>query len=199
MVCCTSWTPVEGEGHGATCPPLRCWRTAYLWPRYAGGTIIFCRMKATCSCPLPAMHGLLVMLFGCFCRTTSLQMVARDVWLQSLNAGFFFLTGGVEELQALADFIVNVRAGVSATRSAAVGKTSFTLAVEAGVKEANVRARHPTFCTVLLRRLDLIASHIEPSPCGRNVVSKGSRGRRARQLHSSVEVSGGKKCEPFGI
>ncbi|KAF5217848.1 hypothetical protein ECC02_009273 [Trypanosoma cruzi] len=112
---------------------------------------------------------------------------------------FFFLTGGVEELQALADFIVNVRAGVSATRSAAVGKTCFTIAVEAGIKGANVRAHHPTFCTVLPRRLDLIASHIEPSPCGRNVVSKGSRGRRARQLYSSVEVSGGKKCEPFGI
>ncbi|RNC52124.1 hypothetical protein TcCL_ESM10681 [Trypanosoma cruzi] len=110
-----------------------------------------------------------------------------------------FLTGGVEELQALADFIAGVRAGVSATQSAAVGKTSFTLAVEAGVKGANVRAHHPTFCTVLPRRLDLIASHIEPSPCGRNVVSKGSRGRRARQLHSSVEVSRGKKCEPFGI
>ncbi|RNC51020.1 hypothetical protein TcCL_ESM11903 [Trypanosoma cruzi] len=112
---------------------------------------------------------------------------------------FFFCTGGVEELQALADVIAGVRAGVSATRSAAVGKTSFTLAVGAGINEANVRAHHPTFCTVLLRRLDLIASHIEPSPCGCNVVSKGSRGRRARQLHSSVEVSGGKKCEPFGI
>ncbi|KAF5217660.1 hypothetical protein ECC02_009476 [Trypanosoma cruzi] len=112
---------------------------------------------------------------------------------------FFFLTGGVEELQALADVIAGVRAFVSVTRSAAVGKTSFTLAVEAGIDEANVRAHHPTFCTVLPRRLDLIASHIGPSPCGRNVVSRRSRGRRARQLYSSVEVSRGKKYEPFGI
>ncbi|KAF8293721.1 hypothetical protein TcYC6_0104630 [Trypanosoma cruzi] len=111
----------------------------------------------------------------------------------------FFLTGGVEELQAIADVIAGVRAGVSATRSAAVGKTSFTLPAEAGINEANVRAHHPTFCTVLPRRLDVIASHIGPSPCGRNVASRRSRGRRARQLHSFVEVSRGKKCEPFGI
>ncbi|PWV08761.1 hypothetical protein C3747_86g250 [Trypanosoma cruzi] len=63
MVCCTSWAPVEGEGHGATCPPLRCWCTAYLWPRYAGGIVLRCRMKATRSCPLPAMNGLLVIYF----------------------------------------------------------------------------------------------------------------------------------------
>ncbi|RNE98178.1 mucin-associated surface protein (MASP) [Trypanosoma cruzi] len=107
-------------------------------------------------------------------------MVTRDVWLQSLSAAFF-LTGGVGELQALADVIAGVRAGVSVTRSAVVGKTCFTLAVEAGIDEANVRAHHSTFCTVLPRRLDLIASHIEPSPCGRNVASKRSRGRRARQ------------------
>ncbi|RNC54043.1 hypothetical protein TcCL_ESM08553 [Trypanosoma cruzi] len=112
---------------------------------------------------------------------------------------FFFLTGGVEELQAIADVIAGVRAGVSATRSAAAGKTSFTLPAEAGINEANVRAHHPTFCTVLPRRLDVIASQIGPSPCGRNVASRRSRGRRARQLHSFVEVSRGKKCEPFGI
>ncbi|RNC39336.1 hypothetical protein TcCL_NonESM11328 [Trypanosoma cruzi] len=112
---------------------------------------------------------------------------------------WFFLTDGVKELQALADVIAGVNAGVSATRSVAVGKTSFTFAAEAGINEANVRAHHPTFCTVLSRRLDLIASHIEPSPCGRNVASKRSRGRRARHLHSSVEVSRGRKCEPFGI
>ncbi|RNC56459.1 hypothetical protein TcCL_ESM05970 [Trypanosoma cruzi] len=111
---------------------------------------------------------------------------------------FFFLTGGVEELQALADVIAGVRAVVSATRSAAVGNKSFTLAAEAGINEANVRAHHPTFCTVLPRRLDLIASHIEPSPCGRSVASKGSRGRGTRQLYSSVEVSRGEKCGPFG-
>ncbi|RNC59744.1 hypothetical protein TcCL_ESM02658, partial [Trypanosoma cruzi] len=103
---------------------------------------------------------------------------------------FFFLTGGVKELQALADAIAGVRAGVSATRSAAVWKTSFTLAVGAGNKGANVRAHRPTFCTVLPRRPDLIASHIEASPCGRNVVSKGSRGRRARQLYSCGSVTG---------
>ncbi|PWV08657.1 hypothetical protein C3747_88g94 [Trypanosoma cruzi] len=97
----------------------------------------------------------------------------------------------------LADVIAGVRAGVSATRSAAVGKTSFTLAVGAGIDEANVRAHHSTFCTVLPRRQDLITSHIEPSPCGHNVVSKGSRGRRARHLHSSVELSRGEKCGPF--
>ncbi|RNC52282.1 hypothetical protein TcCL_ESM10513 [Trypanosoma cruzi] len=107
--------------------------------------------------------------------------------------------GGVEELQALADVIAGVRAGVSDTRSAAVGKTSFTLAAEAGIDEANVRAHHPTFCTVLPRRLDLIASHIEPSPFGCNVALKGSRGRRARRLHSFLEVSRGKKCGPFDI
>ncbi|RNC39004.1 hypothetical protein TcCL_NonESM11701 [Trypanosoma cruzi] len=72
----------------------------------------------------------------------------------------FFLTDGVEELQALADVVAGVRACVSAARSAAVGKTSFTLAVEAGINEANVRAHHPTFCTVLPRRLDPIASHV---------------------------------------
>ncbi|RNC34891.1 hypothetical protein TcCL_Unassigned02283 [Trypanosoma cruzi] len=99
--------------------------------------------------------------------------------------------GGVEKLQALADVIAGVRAGVSATRSAAFGKAFFTLAVEAGTKGANVRAHRPTFCTVLPRRLDLIASHVGPSPCGRNVVSKRSRGRSARHLHSSVEVSRG--------
>ncbi|KAF8303284.1 hypothetical protein TcBrA4_0049410 [Trypanosoma cruzi] len=126
-------------------------------------------------------------------------MVTRDVWLQSLSAGCFFLTGGVGELQVLADVVAGVRAGVSATRSAAVGKTCFTPAVEAGIDEANVRAHHPTFCTVLLRRLDLIASHIEPSPCGRNVFPKELRSRRARQLYSFVEVSRGKKCGPFGI
>ncbi|RNF01951.1 mucin-associated surface protein (MASP) [Trypanosoma cruzi] len=126
-------------------------------------------------------------------------MVTRDVWLQGLSAGCFFLTGGVEELQALADVVAGVRAGVSATRSTAVGKTCFTIAVEGGIIGANVRAHHPTFCTVLPRRLDLIASHIEPSPCGRNVASKRSRGRRARQLYSSVESSRGKKCGPFGI
>ncbi|RNC44569.1 hypothetical protein TcCL_NonESM05675 [Trypanosoma cruzi] len=86
-----------------------------------------------------------------------------------------------------------MRAGVSATRSAAVGKTCFTLAVGAGINEANVRAHHPTFCTVLPRRLDLIASHIRPLPCGRSVFSKRSRGRRARQLHSSVELSRGEE------
>ncbi|PWV04451.1 hypothetical protein C3747_151g56 [Trypanosoma cruzi] len=55
--------PCGGEGHGATCPPLRCWCTAYLWPRYAGGIILRCRMKATCSCPFTAMNGLLVIYF----------------------------------------------------------------------------------------------------------------------------------------
>ncbi|KAF8303044.1 hypothetical protein TcBrA4_0049910 [Trypanosoma cruzi] len=125
-------------------------------------------------------------------------MVARDVWLQCLSA-VVFLTDGVEELQALADVVAGVRAGFSATRSAAVGKTSFTLAVEAGTIGANVQAHHSNFCTFLPRQLDLIASHIEPSPCGRNVASKGSRGRRARQLYSSVEVSGETKCGPFGV
>ncbi|RNC31947.1 mucin-associated surface protein (MASP) [Trypanosoma cruzi] len=122
-------------------------------------------------------------------------MVTRDAWLQGVSAVVFFLTGGVEELQVLADAIAGVRACVSATRSAAVGKTCFTLAVEAGINEANVWAHHPTLCTVLPRRLDLIASHIEPSPCGRNVVSKRSRGRRARHLHSSVEVSRGRNAD----
>ncbi|PWU88665.1 hypothetical protein C3747_425g6 [Trypanosoma cruzi] len=111
----------------------------------------------------------------------------------------FFLRVGIEELQVLAYFIAGVRAGVSATRSAAFGKACFTLAAGAGIDESNVRAHHPTFCTVLPRRQDLIASHIEPSPCGRNVASKRSRGRRARHLHSFVEVSRGRKCEPFGI
>ncbi|EKG06186.1 hypothetical protein TCSYLVIO_002724 [Trypanosoma cruzi] len=109
----------------------------------------------------------------------------------------FFLTGVDEELQALADVIADVRAGVSATRSAVVGKTCFTLAVEAGIDEANARALHLTFCTVLLRRLDLIASHIEPSPCGRNVASKELRSRRARRLYSSVEVSRGEEMRTF--
>ncbi|RNC53154.1 mucin-associated surface protein (MASP) [Trypanosoma cruzi] len=143
------------------------------------------------------MHGLLVMLLGCFCWMTSLQMVTRDVWQQGLSAVFFFLMGGVEELQALADVIAGVRAGVSDTRSAAVGKTSFTLAAEAGIDEANVRAHHPTFCTVLPRRLDLIASHVGPSPCGCNVALKGSRGHSARHLYSSVEVSRGKEMRAF--
>ncbi|PWV20678.1 hypothetical protein C3747_5g725 [Trypanosoma cruzi] len=118
-----------------------------------------------------------------------------------VTAGFerrwFFLTGCVEELQALADVIAGVRAGVSATRSVAVGKAFFTLAVEGGINEANVRAHRPTFCTVSPRRLDLIASHVGPSPCGRNVVSKRSRGRSARHLHSSVEVSRERKMRTF--
>ncbi|RNC52738.1 hypothetical protein TcCL_ESM10002 [Trypanosoma cruzi] len=109
----------------------------------------------------------------------------------------FFLTGCVEELQAHADVIAGVRAVVSATRSVAVGKTSFTLAAEAGIDEANVRAHHPTFCTVLPRRLDLIASHVGPSPCGCNVALKGSRGRRAWRLYSFVEVSRGKEMRAF--
>ncbi|RNC34655.1 hypothetical protein TcCL_Unassigned02540 [Trypanosoma cruzi] len=154
-------------------------------------------MKATYYCPLPAMNGHLFMLFKRFCRTTSLQMVTRDVWLQDFSAGLFFLTDGVKELQALAYFIAGVRAGVSATRSAAVGKACFTLAVEGGIDEANVRAHHPTFCTVLPRRQDMISSHIEPSPCGRNVASKRSRGRRARHLHSFVEVSRGEEMRAF--
>ncbi|PWV22138.1 hypothetical protein C3747_1g550 [Trypanosoma cruzi] len=79
----------------------------------------------------------------------------------------------------------------------AVGKTSFALAVGAGIDEANVRAHHPTFCTVLPRRLYLIASHIERLPFGCNVASKGSRGRRARRLYSFVEVSRGRKMRTF--
>ncbi|PWV02035.1 hypothetical protein C4B63_3g579 [Trypanosoma cruzi] len=71
--------PCGGGGSWEACTPLRCWRTAYLQPRYAGGIILRCRMKATCSCPLPAMNGLLVMLFVSFCRITSLQIVTRDV------------------------------------------------------------------------------------------------------------------------
>ncbi|PWU86031.1 hypothetical protein C4B63_135g33 [Trypanosoma cruzi] len=58
--------PCGGEGHGATCPPFRCWRTAYLQPRYTGGMILRSRMKATCSRPLPAMNGLLVIYFWVF-------------------------------------------------------------------------------------------------------------------------------------
>ncbi|KAF8307978.1 hypothetical protein TcBrA4_0002400 [Trypanosoma cruzi] len=156
-------------------------------------------MKATCSCHLPAMNGLLVIYFRAFLLDNEFANGYEGCVFAGFERGFFFLTGGVKELQALADVIAGVRAGVSATRSAAVEKTSFTLVVEAGIEEANVRAHHPTFCTVLPRRLDLIASHIEPSPCGRNVASKGSRGCRKRQLYSFVEVLRGKKCVPFGI
>ncbi|KAF8287431.1 hypothetical protein TcBrA4_0019060 [Trypanosoma cruzi] len=138
-------------------------------------------MKATCSRPLPAMDGLLVIYFWVFLPDNELENGYEGFVAAGFECRCFFLTGAVEELQALADVIAGVRAGVSATRSAAVGKTSFTLAVEAGIDEANVRAHHPTFCTVLLRRLDLIASHIEPSPFGRNVASKELRSRRARQ------------------
>ncbi|PWU87135.1 hypothetical protein C4B63_100g8 [Trypanosoma cruzi] len=58
MVCCTSWTPVEGEGHGK-----HAHRFGVGAPRYAGGIILRCRMKATCFCHLPAMNGLLVIYF----------------------------------------------------------------------------------------------------------------------------------------
>ncbi|RNF01256.1 mucin-associated surface protein (MASP) [Trypanosoma cruzi] len=138
-------------------------------------------MKATCFRPLPAMDGLLVIYFWVFLPDNELENGYEGCVTAGFERRCFFLTGGVEELQALADVVAGVRAGLSATRSAAVGKTSFTLAVEAGIIGANVRAHHSTFCTVLSRRLDLIASHIEPSPFGHNVVSKGSRGRRARQ------------------
>ncbi|RNF09226.1 hypothetical protein TcG_09556 [Trypanosoma cruzi] len=105
MVCCTSWTPVEGEGHGATCSPLQCWRTAYLQPRYAGGMILRCRMKATCSRPLPAMNGLLVIYFWVFLPDNELENGYEGFVAAEFECRFFFLTDGVEELQALADVI----------------------------------------------------------------------------------------------
>ncbi|KAF8287037.1 hypothetical protein TcBrA4_0011160 [Trypanosoma cruzi] len=103
----TSWTPVEGRvmgkhahrfGVGAprTCSALRRRHNSPL------------QDENNVLSSLPAMNGLLVIYFGCFCRITSLKMVTRDVWLQSLSAAFF-LTGGVEELQALADVIAGCK------------------------------------------------------------------------------------------
>ncbi|ESS60578.1 hypothetical protein TCDM_11893 [Trypanosoma cruzi Dm28c] len=112
MVCCTSCTTVNGEGHGATCLPLRCWRTACLHPLYAGGTILRSRMKATCSCHLPAMNGLLVIYFRAFLLDNEFANGYEGCVFAGFERGFFFMTGGVKELQALADVIAGVRAGV---------------------------------------------------------------------------------------
>ncbi|ESL08486.1 hypothetical protein TRSC58_03811 [Trypanosoma rangeli SC58] len=100
----------------------------------------------------------------------------------------FFLKNVEEELQALADIIVDVKTGVLATSNTTVGKTTFTLAVEAVINETNARALQLTFCTVLPRRLDLISSYIEPSPCCRRAVLSGVTNRKALHLDSSTKL-----------
>ncbi|RNF27208.1 uncharacterized protein Tco025E_00582 [Trypanosoma conorhini] len=101
----------------------------------------------------------------------------------------FFLTSVGEELQALADIIADVKAGVLSTPNTAIGKTTFTLAVEAVIDETNARALQLTFCTVSPRRLDLISSYIEPPPCRRRVAPNGLTSRKALHFNSSKKLS----------